>query len=129
MAARSVPLRPASRRSVRSVIGAHPAAHDLRDSLGILAHERARLGELLFVAERADGGILLCSRNTESTSTSTTTRPATIRSRLQTKGVCQSGGAWKLPSAAGALSVSSDSFTTLTLSPRDASNPTASLTS
>src|SRR5215469_4284737 len=59
MAARSVPLRAASRLSARSLIGAYPAAHHLRDSLGILAHERARLDELLLVCERGHGCLFL----------------------------------------------------------------------
>ncbi len=68
MAARSVPLRLASRRSVRSLIGPYPAAHDLRDSLRILGHQRARLGELLLVRERGGGGVLVCRRKCGSSS-------------------------------------------------------------
>src|SRR6185437_14189476 len=58
IAARSVPLRAASRRSVRSLIGAYPAAHHLRDSFGVLADERAGLCQLLLVRERIRGRIL-----------------------------------------------------------------------
>src|SRR6185437_10035557 len=53
IAARSVPLRLASRRSARSLILAYPAAHHLRDSLRVLADERACLHELLLVRQRA----------------------------------------------------------------------------
>src|SRR5580698_3172312 len=51
IAARSVPLRLAS----RSTILVHPLAHHLRYPLGVLADERARLDELLLVGEHRLG--------------------------------------------------------------------------
>src|SRR5215472_13241086 len=51
IAARSVPLRLTS----FSGILVHPITNDLRDALRILAHEAARLRELLLVGERGPG--------------------------------------------------------------------------